>query len=137
MEAVLSHRLHDGSERPIAFISRTLSTAKRNYSQIEKETLACIFGVKKFSSYIYRHHFTLVTDHKPLLSLLHQHHSILNNYIESNSEMGTYTLSMYEYSLSFQTISSTHANNADALSRLPLLVNTSDPPTCFTTGTDA
>ncbi len=64
--AVLSHRLPNGNERPIAFSSRTLSSAERKYSQIEKETLACVFGVTKFHSYVYFRRFTLVTDHKPL-----------------------------------------------------------------------
>ena len=45
--AVLSHVFVDG-EHPVAFASRTLSMAKQNYSQIEKEALALIFGVKKF-----------------------------------------------------------------------------------------
>ena len=64
--ALLAHQTPDGSEQPIGFISRTLSSAKKNYSQMEKDGLACVFGVKIFHSYLYRHHFT---DHKPLLSL--------------------------------------------------------------------
>ena len=33
---VLSHQMPDGSERPIAFASRSLSSADRNYSQLDK-----------------------------------------------------------------------------------------------------
>ena len=67
---VLSHRLADGKEKPVGFPSRTLSTTEKNYSQIEKEGLACVFGVNRFRSYLYGHHFSLITDHKPLQSLL-------------------------------------------------------------------
>ena len=47
-----------------------LSKAEKNYSQIEKEGLAIIFAVKEFHQFIYRRHFTVQTDHKPLLGLL-------------------------------------------------------------------
>ena len=43
--AVISHAMPDGSERPIAFASRTLSASKQNYSQIENETLSLVFGL--------------------------------------------------------------------------------------------
>ena len=74
--AVLSHIMEDGSERPIIFSSRILSKAQWNYSQIEKEGLAIIFGVKKFHQYVYGCPFQIITDHKPLLGLLHKHKGI-------------------------------------------------------------
>ena len=50
--AVLSHIVDGGKERPIAYISRTLSAAEKYYSQLEKEALAIIFVVKKFHCYL-------------------------------------------------------------------------------------
>ena len=122
--AVLSHKFPDGSERPIAFSSRTLSAAERKYSQIEKETLACVYGVKKFHSYLYGRRFRLVTDHKPLLSLLHEHHAIPTT-TSNRIRRWALTLSMYDYTLMFKS-SKSHAN-ADALSRLPISDHSPDP----------
>ena len=73
--AVLAHRMPDGSEKPIGYASRTLNKAERNYSQLEKEGLSCIFGIKRFYSYLFGYSFELVTDHKPLLGLLGEHRS--------------------------------------------------------------
>ena len=50
---VLSHKMSDGSDKPIGYASRTLSAAEQNYSQLEKEGLACVFGVKKFHNYLF------------------------------------------------------------------------------------
>ena len=66
---VLAHRLAGGSEKPIGFASQTLSNAEMKYSQVEKEGLACVFGVKRSHTYLYGHPFTLITDHKTLLAL--------------------------------------------------------------------
>ena len=48
--AVLSHKFDDGSEHPVAFTSRSLSPAEHKYAQIDKEGLAIIFGVKRFTN---------------------------------------------------------------------------------------
>ncbi|XP_015263543.1 PREDICTED: uncharacterized protein K02A2.6-like [Gekko japonicus] len=67
--AVLAHRLPDGREVPVAYYSRTLSAAERNYAQIDREGLAIVAGVKKFHDFVYGRPFTIATDHRPLLGL--------------------------------------------------------------------
>lgn len=67
--AVLSHRLPDGSEKPIAFASRTLTLCEHKYAQIDKEALALVFAVKYFHQYVYGRQFILRTDRKPLVSI--------------------------------------------------------------------
>ena len=50
--AVLSHIMEDGSEKPIAYASRSLAPAEKKYAQLEKEGLAIVFGVRKFHQYL-------------------------------------------------------------------------------------
>ena len=113
--AVLSHIMEDSSERPIAFTSRTLSKADRNYSQIEEEGLAIIFGVKKFHQYVYGQPFQIITDHKPILGgLLHEHKSI-PSVAASRIQRWAIILSACNYDLIFK--SGRKYGNADSMSR--------------------
>ena len=68
--AVLSHQYSEGSERPIAYASRILLPSERIYAQIKREALSLMFGIQKFHQFIYGRSFTLVTDHKPLTTIL-------------------------------------------------------------------
>ncbi|XP_053667996.1 uncharacterized protein K02A2.6-like [Anopheles marshallii] len=74
--ALLSHRMNNGLERPIAYASCTMSATEQRYPVIDKEALAIVWAVKKFFNYLYARTFTLVTDHKPLTQILHPHKSL-------------------------------------------------------------
>ena len=76
IETVLSHKTEDGAEKLIGFESRTLTDMEQKYSQVEKEGLACIFGVTQFHAYLFSHHFTLITDNKTIMSLFDSNKSI-------------------------------------------------------------
>ena len=115
--AMLSYRMPDGSDKPIGFVSLTLSEAEKKYSQIEKEALACMVGITRFHSYLWGHHFLLQTDHKPLLSLFNEKKAIPQQ-AANRIQRWAWMLASYEYTITWRN--TTQHANADALSRLPL-----------------
>ena len=115
--AVLFHRFEDGTERPIAYASKTLNDAERNYSQIEREALSIIYGVKKFHQYLFGRRFQLVTDHKPLLALFGSQRGIP---VMAASRLQRWALVLAGYSYSIEFKPTDKHGNADCLSRLPM-----------------
>lgn len=115
--AVISHVLPDHSERPIAFASRTLTTSEQNYAQLEREALSLIFGIQKFHRYLYGRKFTLVTDHKPLTTILGPKKGI-PSLAAARLQRWAMQLAAYDYDIRYKP--TTDHGNADCLSRLPL-----------------
>ena len=115
--AVLSHVYPSGEEKPIAFGSRSLNSAERNYSQIDKEALGIVWGIKHFQIYLYGRHFSLVTDHQPLVSIFNPSKGIP---LTTAARLQRYAifLSGLDYSIEYRNTKS--HGNADGLSRLPL-----------------
>lgn len=60
------------NRKPIAFVSKALSPKQQALSVYEKEMLAILVVVKKWSAYLLGRHFNILTDHSFLQFLLHQ-----------------------------------------------------------------
>lgn len=69
--AVLAQQqITDGKVHPIAFASRSLTSAERNYAITELETLGLVWAVKLFRPYILGCPCIVFTDHAACTSLL-------------------------------------------------------------------
>ena len=58
--------------QPIAYAIRALSGTETRYGQIAKELLAVIFGLEKFHQYTYGRTVRVISDHKPLESIMYK-----------------------------------------------------------------
>ncbi|XP_059047663.1 uncharacterized protein K02A2.6-like [Achroia grisella] len=115
--AVLPHKYNDGSERPISCASRTLNEAERNYSQIDKEALAIVFGVTKHHQYIYGRRFIIRSDHRALSYIFGKNKGIPQT---AASRLQRYAVRLAAYNFDIEFVPSNKNCVADALSRLPL-----------------
>ena len=115
--AVLSHVMPDGSERPVAFASRSLTRLERKYAQIDNEALSIVWGVKRFHVYLYGRWFALVTDHKPLTSIFHPKKGLP---ALTTAKLQRYALFLAGFDYDIEYKSTTKHCNADGLSQFPL-----------------
>lgn len=107
-----------GSDKPIAYASRTLSDTESRYSTIERELLAIIWAIKHFRPYLYGQKFFIYTDHRPL--------AWLNSMKDPSSKLTRWRLSLQDYNFEIIYKNGKQNTNADALSRIKVNATDSD-----------
>ena len=99
-------QLWEGQERPVAYFSRRLKPAERNYTVSEKECLAVVEAVKSFAVYLLGAHFRLVTDH-----------AALKKTMGAGARIARWALALQAYNFTVEHKPGAQHTNADALSR--------------------
>ena len=107
--AVLSQRIQ-GREKVIAYASRSLTKAERNYSTTDREALALVWAVEYFRVYLLGRKFTLVTDHCSLV--------YLKTVRNPKGRIARWLLHLSEYDWSIEHREGSRHGNADGLTRM-------------------
>ena len=108
--AVLSQRRGE-HECVIAYASRTLTPAERNYSTTEKECLAIVWTVNYWRPYLLGKAFDIVTYHQSL--------TWLQGLKEPKGRLARWILALQEYEFEIKHRPGKQHDNADTLSRFP------------------
>ena len=101
--------LQDG--HPVAYASRSLSSAEVNYAQIEKELVAVVFGCEKFHCYVYGNPIDVDSDHKPLVSIS------TKPLAQASPRLQRLLLRLQRYDVTINYLPGKYMYVADALSR--------------------
>jgi len=109
--AVLS-QVQGGSEVVVAYYSKTLAAAEKNYCTTRKELLAVVRAVKHFRPYLYGRTFRLRTDHASLIWLCKR--------AEPSSQVARWLEILAEFSYRIEHLSGKKHGNADGMSRRPV-----------------
>ena len=112
--AVLLQRQPEGELKPVAYISRSMSTTEQRYAQIEKEALAITWSCERFTDYLIGLDFHIQTDHKPLVPLFST-----KRLDELPLRVQRFRLRMLRYHFTISHIPGKDLVIADMLSRAP------------------
>jgi len=100
------------NNKPVAYISRALSSAEEKYPTHEKETLAIIYALKQWRVYLAGRKFTVFTDHQAL--------TYLNTQTNLNNRQARWSQFLQTYDMDVKYLKGTQNIVADNLSRKPM-----------------
>ena len=103
-------------QHPVIYISRTLSKAEANYSNIERESLAIVWAVTRLKHFVAARHFTIATDHRPLEQLFHPEKPVPVS--KTSPRICRWALLLMQYDFAIRYIAGKEIPHVDALSRL-------------------
>ncbi|UYV82739.1 K02A2.6-like, partial [Cordylochernes scorpioides] len=112
---VLRQEQPDGSLKPIAYVSRTLSETEKRYSQIEKEGLAIVWTCERLKDYVTGIKIHIETDHKPLIAIFTS-----KSLEDMTPRLQRLKMRMMRYSYQISHIAGKKQIVADMLSRKPM-----------------
>lgn len=101
---------------PIAYFSKQMNSAQRNYSTTDKEALGVVLALKHFRPYIFGYHVTVYTDHQPLMGIFKGNHF--------HGRLARWSLIVQEYNPDFKYVPGKANRVADCLSRIVASVTT-------------
>ena len=99
-------------EQPIYYALRALTSAEKNYQNLEREAQAAVWGMEKFHYFLYGRKFILQTDQKPLVSIFRKH------MIDVSPRIQRITIRAWQYGFVPQHIPGRINVIADSLSRV-------------------
>ena len=99
------------------YVSKKLSQAEQNYSNIEREAFAIVFVVTRLKQFLHGRRFTLQTDHKPLKYLFAPDKEIPKT---TSARITRWAIALMGFDFELKYTPGEQIPHADALSRLHL-----------------
>ena len=109
--------MENGTDRPIACASRTLTPAEQKYAQLETERLAVIYGVTQFHQYVLGREFTFFIRLQAVEYAFRETKSVP---VMASARVQHWALTLSSYRYHIQYKAGKQQANVDALVHLPL-----------------
>lgn len=104
---IVLSQIIQGEEHPIIYLSEKFSRAEQNYSTIERELAAMVYGLRKLNHYLDGPNFVIQTDHNPII--------FLRRMVGTNSRLTRWALCLQQYNSRIKHKPGKLHGNADGL----------------------